>query len=127
MNAGASTYAADSPWWVFERMQRLVAADPVLAERVRPRLRALQAVLFADAAAAETEAESLLAAGATDEARALLRRLVDDAGERALALAGELTTELLTETSPSGNPVMTEFWSELNAQAGLPAASLITA
>jgi secernin len=126
LNEGASTYAADSPWWVFERMQRLVAASPALAALVRPELHALQQAFFADAAAAEAEAEALIARGANEAARGVLRRLVDDTGNRALALANKLTRKLLAIAPGTGNPVIAAFWAELNARAGLPRPELVS-
>jgi dipeptidase len=119
LNEGASTYAASSPWWTFERLQRIVAANPRLAVRVRPALAALQTAFFDDAAEAEAEAADLLARGSTDAAQARLRRLVDETTARALALAQELTESLLADAPLDGNPIMAAFWVELNAKARL--------
>ena len=119
LDDGASTYAASSPWWTFERLQRIVSADPPLAARVRPALQALQAAFFVDAADAEARAAALNAAGSVDDARAQLRRLVDDTTARALALAEELTQSLLADAPFDANPVMTAFWTELNENARL--------
>lgn len=119
LNDGASMYSASSPWWTFERLQRIVAANPPLAARVRPVLAALQAVFFEDAAGAEAEAADLLRRGSTDAAHARLRCLVDDTAARALALAERLTESLLADAPLDGNPVMAAFWAEMNAKAKL--------
>jgi dipeptidase len=123
LNDGASTCSSSSPWWTFERLQRLVAANPSLAARVRPSLQALQAAFFNEAAETEASAAALIAAGAVDEARARLRRLVDNTTERALSLAEELTHALLADAPLDGNPVMAAFWAEMNEKAGLEFAA----
>ena len=125
LNLGASTYSADSPWWVFERLQRIVAASPALASLVRPEFAALQQAFFEEAIATEAEAGTLIEGGSIDAARALLRRLVNNATDRAITLANDLARKLISATPPASNPIMAEFWANLNDTAGLAMAGRV--
>jgi len=126
LNQGGAMYDPDAPWWVFERMQRIVAAAPALAPIARARLHALEATFRAEADAAETEAERWLMRGDHARAVALLRALVDDTTARAVALACTLGDELTAQASALANPAMTETWRPLNNAVGLPMAETTT-
>jgi dipeptidase len=63
LDRGGRAYDPASPWWAFERLQRIVAQAPDLAAIARSELGALEAQLRAEAAEAEAEAARRLAAG----------------------------------------------------------------
>lgn len=117
LDTGSSTFSADSPWWKFERLQRMAAANPSLATPIRSVYAPLQEQFFADAAEAESKAEQLLATGNAPAAQTLLREIVDDTTRRALALTESLTYELLSNAKDAENPVMSAFWNEINESA----------
>ena len=104
-----------SPWWVFERLQRLVARAPESAPWVREAFATLQNEFVAEAAAAELRASDYLAAGNETEAIATLRLLVDSTTERAIALAAELTVVLPNQSVYRPIPEMAAFWDERDA------------
>jgi secernin len=122
--AGA-TFDPAAPWWVFERLQRLVARAPESAGFVRAAFGELQQTFFAEASAAEARAAGQLAAG--DEAAAIgtLRALVDSTSERAIALAHELTSTIKTQSSYVLIPELYAYWNERDAKVnplqGVPA------
>ncbi len=107
---------ADSPWWVFERLQRLVARAPESASVVRGAFAALQRDFFVETDAAEAQAADLLAAGDEREAIATLRSLVDSTTERAIALAQQLTSELLESPGYAPRPILRDYWDTLDSR-----------
>ena len=116
---GRATYDPASPWWVFERMHRIVAVAPDLAPLARARLAALETAFRAEAADAEAEAERLLVRGDHARAVAILRALVETTTERAVALARTLGDELAMQAGEMANPAMAEAWHPLNDAVGL--------
>ena len=124
LDDGGATYDPDSPWWAFERMQRIVAQAPALAPIARARLAALEAQFRAEADDAEAEAERSLVRGDHAQAVATLRALVDSTTARAVALARTLGDELAAEASTLANPAMVEAWRPLNDAVGLPSIEI---
>jgi hypothetical protein len=122
LNDGASTYSATSPWWVFERMQRLVAAAPAVAPWVREQLAPVQHRIFEDTYSTEEQAAEILETGDSIRARELLRALVDRTSTEAIAFVEGLTPEVRERAAESANAEMADFWNELNGAAGLPSA-----
>ncbi len=120
LDRGGATDDPGSPWWAFERMQRIVAAAPDLAPIARARLRALEATFRTEANAAETEAERWLVRGDHTRAVTILRALVDSTTERAVALARTLGDELTVRANAMANPAMVAAWQPLNDAVGLP-------
>ncbi len=120
LDRGGATYDPASPWWAFERMQRIVAAAPALAPIARARLHALETAFRAEADDAEAEAERSLVRGDHARAVAILRALVDATTERAVALARTLGDELAARAGDVANPAMAEAWRPLNDAVGLP-------
>jgi secernin len=120
LNDGGATYDPDSPWWAFERMQRIVAQAPALAPVARARLATLEAQFRIEAADMEIEAERSLVRGDHAQAVATLRALVDSTTARAITLARTLGDELATEAANAANPMMVEAWRPLNDTVGLP-------
>ena len=120
LNAGGAAYDPASPWWAFERLQRIVAQAPDLAPRARARLRALEDDFRAEADAAETEAERYLSRREHTKAVAILRALVERTTARAIALAHTLGDELAAQASETANPAMVATWQPLNEAVGLP-------
>ncbi len=120
LNEGGATYDPASPWWVFERMQRIVAAAPTLAPITRARLHALECEFRTEADEVEAEAERLLVRGDHARAVAILRVLVDSTTERAITLARTLGNELNALARDRANPAMVAVWRPLNDAVGLP-------
>jgi secernin len=120
LDRGSRDYDPTVPWWIFERLQRLVAQAPALAPAVRQALGDLEARLRAEAVQAEVEAERLLTRGERDRALATLRALVDSASTRALALAHTLGDDLAARAGALAEPAMVSAWRDLNAAVGLP-------
>lgn len=120
LDRGGATYDPASPWWAFERMQRIVAMAPDLAPLARARLGTLETAFRAEAADAEAEAERLLVRGDHTQAVAILRTLVETTTARAIALAHTLGDELAAQAGEVGNAAMAETWHPLNNAVGLP-------
>lgn len=120
LDRGSVLYDPDSPWWVFERMQRIVAAAPGLAPLARARLHALEIAFRTEADDAEAEAERSLVRGDHAKAVAILRALVDSTTERAIALARTLGDELAAQAHDMANPAMVDAWRPLNDAVALP-------
>jgi dipeptidase len=118
---GSGPYDPASPWWAFERLQRIVAQAPALAPTVRGALRDLEAQFRAEADDAEAEAERYLVRGEHDRAVATLRALVDSTTERAIGLARALADEFAVQAAAHAEPAMVDAWRSLNAAVGLPA------
>jgi hypothetical protein len=112
-------YDPRSPWWVFERLQRIVAQSPDLATAARRELRGLEARFQTQACAAETEAERLLAGGDRPAALGVLRRLVETSSVEAIDLARRLGDELEPHAGRVAVPSMVEAWCQLNESVGL--------
>ncbi|HET8627302.1 MAG TPA: C69 family dipeptidase [Thermomicrobiales bacterium] len=124
LDRGGPTYNPASPWWAFERLQRVVAQAPALAPLARAALGDLEARFQQEAAATEAKAAALLARGGRDAALGALRALVDDTTTRALALARRLADDLAPQAADTTNPAMIAAWRDLNAAAALaPAAA----
>ena len=119
LDQGGARYDEHSPWWAFERLQRLVAQAPALARQARAALGELEAHFRAEAAEREAAAASLLAAGERDRALALLRAFVEDTTTRAVALANRLADELVGPAAQLAEPAMVAAWAEFNAAVGL--------
>jgi secernin len=124
LNEGGATYDPASPWWTFERMQRIVAQAPALASVARARLAALEAQFRTEAADAEAEAERSLVRGDHAQAVATLRALVDSTTARAVTFARTLGDELAAEVGNAANPAMVEAWQPLNDAVSLPTIAL---
>ena len=119
LDRGAAQYDPESPWWAFERVQRLVAQAPALAAEARHALGRLEVAFQAEAAAAEVEAERLLAHGERTRALATLRALVDGTTERAVVLARSLGDDLAGQAGLVSEPAMVAAWQPLNESVGL--------
>lgn len=104
-----------SPWWIFERLQRLVARAPQSAGFVRSAFAALQRDFFTETATAETQAAHHLATGNQPEAIATLRALVDSTTNRAIDLVEQLTIQLPTLPTYAPLPALTAFWDTRDA------------
>ncbi len=113
---GGADFDPNSPWWVFERLQRLVARAPESAAYVRVAFDALQHVFFADASVAEALAAEQLASGNDAQALATLRTFVDSTTERALALATQLTADLPARPDYAPLPCLRDHWDTIDAQ-----------
>ena len=113
--AGAQ-FDPDSPWWIFERLQRLVARAPASAIFVRDAFAVLQHEFFVETDAVEARVADLLAAGDEVEAMATLRSLVDSTTERAIALATQLTAELPGRPDDVPLSPLRDYWDTLDAQ-----------
>jgi secernin len=118
---GSRDYDPDSPWWIFERLQRLVARAPSLAAEVRAEFAALEAGFVAETATAEVSAADALAAGDEAGAVATMRALVDSTTERSIALARALTDRVETRSAAESVPAMAAHWDELDAAVRMPA------
>jgi secernin len=122
LDRGGATYDPGSPWWVFERLQRILSQAPDLAPAARRELSGLEARLRERAGAAEAEAERLLVAGDPAGARSTLRALVDASTVEVIDLARRLTEGLAPRAARHAIPSMVDAWRELNATAELPPA-----
>ena len=120
LDRGGATYDPTSPWWAFERLQRVVARAPDLAPEARARLAELETRLRAEAATTEALAANLLAAGDRPAALGALRGLVDASTAQALDLARTLADELEPRSERLLVPAMVEAWRDLDAEARLP-------
>jgi len=119
LDLGTSTYTVQSPWWAFERLQRMVAASPAIATSVRSELSELQVAFFIEAEEVESQASQLIERGQNADARALLRAIVNHTTERSLALITDLTTRYANDAGANENPIMGQFWREVNEKAGV--------
>lgn len=115
LSKGGAEYDPTSPWWAFERLQRLVARAPESAGYVRAAFAELQRSFFVETAAAESRAAEQLASGDDSGAIATLRALVDATTDRALALALELTLALPVQPSYLPIPELAAYWDERDA------------
>jgi dipeptidase len=119
LDVGTDTYDPESPWWVFERLQRMVARTPQLAPQVRESFVALELTFIEEAAEAEATAERYLARGEQSEAISVLQALVSSTTDRAIESARGLVRELSAESNADPNPLMTQFWDDIDSEAGL--------
>jgi dipeptidase len=125
LDIGRSGYSPDSPWWVFERLQRLVAVEPSLAGEVRSAFGVLQQRFFDDAEEAENRAERAIQYGRRSEAIEILRALVDSTTDDAIAQAAQLLNDLENRDRVLPIPEMLSFWAEINEQAGVPTPQFV--
>ena len=121
LDRGGAQYDPGSPWWAFERLQRVVAQAPTLAPVARAALGELEVRFRHEAAEVEAQAARLLATGDRAGALAALRDLVDSTTRRSLELARRLTAELEPRAVTLAEPAMVEVWRPLNEAVGLPA------
>lgn len=119
LNHGGTRFSEHSPWWVVERLQRLVAQAPSLANDVRTELRKLETTFFEEARVAEAEAESLLASAERDAARDTLRNLVDSTTSRSQELVVKLTDEFEQRSRERAIPELVTYWAALGEHVGL--------
>jgi secernin len=119
LDQGGSRFSDDSPWWLFERLQRLVAQAPSLANDVRIELRNLEFAFVEEARSAETNAQSLLALGNQDTAIHTLRALVESTTNRSLTLVMRLTDDIAKQSREHAIPELATYWSTLGAPVGL--------
>lgn len=126
LDRGRSKYDTGAPWWRFERLQRLVAAQPALAGQVRAELKPVQQRFFELTSEAEDAAARLLTSGRADAARRTLRDLVERTTAESLDLVARITADLGPRFDPRSNAEMAAFWDDINAKAGLPTASLVS-
>lgn len=124
LDHGDRRYDPESPWWAFERLQRVVAQAPTLAPAARDALARLESEFRTEAAGVEEEAARLLAAGERERALATLRNLVGSTGDRAVALARRLTAELEPRAAELAVPAMVAAWAGPNDEAGIPPLAL---
>ncbi len=115
VSTGGATYDPDSPWWVFEYLQRLVARAPGSAAFVRAAFIELQQTFFTETETAETHAAEQLAAGDEPAAVATLRSLVDSTTNRAITLARQLTIELPLQPDYSPLSELSDYWNARDA------------
>lgn len=120
LDRGGPTYDPDSPWWIFERLQRLVMQAPTLAPAVRGAFGRLEAQFGEEATATETDAAARLAAGDRAGALRLLRDLVNSTTTRAIMVARTLTIEIAGRAAAQADSAMQTVWADLNAAAGMP-------
>lgn len=113
---GGANFDSASPWWIFERLQRLVARAPGSAAFIRSAFADLQQVFFTETARAELTAAEQLDAGDEAGASATLRALVEDTTERAIALAQQLTIELPTQADYPTIPELATYWDAHDAR-----------
>jgi secernin len=121
LDNGEDTFGPESPWWVFERLQRIVARDPSLAPTIRQSFVSLEESFYDEAADAEATAERHLMLGDTEAARRVLRALVDSSTDRAVELAARLTREVSGQPDFEPNPLTNQFWNQIDSEAGLVA------
>lgn len=120
LDRGDARYSPDSPWWIFERLQRMVAQAPTTASTVRDAFAELEQTFCQEAAATEAAAQQLLERGERDAALRLLRDLVDSTTTRSIALAQQLTEEMAPAAAAAALPAIVEAWSGPNEKAALP-------
>jgi dipeptidase len=119
LNQGGCQFSDDSPWWLFERLQRLVAQAPSLANDVRAEFTKLEATFFEDTHKAETLAESQLALGDRNAALRTLRDLVESTTDRSLTLVSRLTEEIADRGRENAIPELATYWATIGEQVGL--------
>jgi secernin len=119
LNRAGSQFCEDSPWWLFERLQRLVARAPSLATDVRAELAKLESSFSEDAAEAERQVESLLAVGKRDSARATLRNLVESTTRCSIDLVVRLTNDISIRSRECAIPELAIYWAEIGSQVDL--------
>ncbi|MFL5759527.1 MAG: C69 family dipeptidase [Thermomicrobiales bacterium] len=119
LDVGTDAFNPASPWWVFERMQRMVARTPSLAPQVRIAFTALEQTFIHEAAEAEATASCHLDRGETDAAVSVLQTLVASTTARAVALAETITRDLSAQADAIPSPEITQFWDGLEREAGV--------
>ncbi|HKG24374.1 MAG TPA: C69 family dipeptidase, partial [Thermomicrobiales bacterium] len=121
LDRGGAAFDPDSPWWVFEWLQRLVARAPSLAGEVRAAFAALEFRFMEQAADAEGLALDALSRGNRTKALRALRVVVDSTTRRALECAETLTAELADRSEAEAIPAMAGFWANVNQNVDLHA------
>jgi secernin len=119
LDAGTDTYDPEAPWWVFERLQRMAVRIPSLAPQVRESFAALEQTFIQEAYEAEATAERHLARGEQREANSVLQALVSSTSDRAIDSAQALIRELSAGMNADPTPLMTQFWDDIDSEAGL--------
>lgn len=119
LGIGSREFDEGSPWWVFERLQRLVARAPGSATHVRATFHELESEFRFEAGVAETIAARHLDNGEHQQAVHVLRSLVDSTSERSLACAEHLIAELMHPLDYAPLPDLAAHWDELDAAVGL--------
>jgi secernin len=119
LDRGGAQFDPDSPWWVFERLQRLVARAPTLAAELRASLAELESTFYAEAARTEEIARELLIRGERDAALLALRDLVASTTRRALDTADALIDELTRRVPGAEIPELAAFWDAIAGEVGL--------
>jgi secernin len=119
LDRGERRYSANSPWWAFERLGRLVAQAPSLAQLARGPLAELEWRFRLSAEEAEMEAERQLRHGDRSAAVRVLRRLVDSTSREAVELANQLYGELSQRATLFAEPEMVEAWRASNEEVRL--------
>ncbi len=119
LGIGSRDFDAGSPWWVFERLQRLVARAPGSAAHVRAVFHELESEFRFEAGMAETIAARHVENREHQEAVDVLRSLVDSTSERAIACAEKLTAELTRRPDYAPVADLAAHWDELDASVGL--------
>lgn len=95
LTIGDATPSADSPWWLFHGLNRLVLnGPPDAAERVRNRWQPVQQALFTSAYAIAGEAKQLIDAGRTAQAASRLTDYMATNAARMIDTVKTLQTEL---------------------------------
>jgi secernin len=120
LDRGASKYDPESPWWVFERLQRIVAAEPSLASTVRESFDRVQQLFFEQASEVEDRAERALASGHRAEAIRMLRDLVGRTTRDAVSAARNVFDRLADRHVQFPIFEMAAYWSEINQEASMP-------
>lgn len=123
LNRGGATFDAASPWWVFERLQRMVAQAPSLAEEVRSAFATLETSFREQATYAEDLALDALSRGNRTKALRALRVVVDSTTRRALELAERLTADIVDRSQADAIPEMADHWAALGRDVGLDIAT----
>ena len=119
LDRGERRYSANSPWWAFERLQRLIAQAPSLADVARGPLAELEWRFRVSAEEAEMEAERQVRHGDRTAAIRVLRTLVDSTSREAVDLANQLYAELSRRADLFAEPAMADTWRPLNEEVGL--------
>jgi secernin len=119
---GGAVFDESSPWWVFERLQRLIARAPTLAYVVRSELASLEQQVVIEAAESEARAAAALSAGDEAGAISILRALVDSTSERAINFARSLTERVASKSGQAEIAGLKTHWDGLDDQVRIQLA-----
>ncbi|MHB1006393.1 MAG: C69 family dipeptidase [Chloroflexota bacterium] len=122
LDEGTNRYDPNSPWWVFERLQRKVDANPSLGLVLQSLWRPLERRWLEQSHAVEARAAELYRQGQAEAASAVLRQFVDSAVEKMLAVARQEQASLDALQTQGGGPagLQGDYREALNTAAGLP-------